>query len=229
MLKITSADEERRGNLLMVLWNGQVAPRVLHHDENALLMERANGKQSLADMAKNGQDDEASRIMCNVIASLHASKVPQTDLIPLPLWFNDLKPAANKYGGVLTRSSEIADKLLADPLNQTILHGDVHHGNVLDFGNKGWLVIDPKGLKGESYFDYANIFCNPDHDIAIATGRLYKQLQVISKEANLEPIRLLKWIAAWGGLSAAWSLEDGENSEPAMTVAKLAINELDKI
>lgn len=29
------------------------------------------------------------------------------------------------------------------------LHGDLHHGNVLDFGASGWLAIDPKGLKGE--------------------------------------------------------------------------------
>lgn len=43
-----------------------------------------------------------------------------------------------------------------------VLHGDLHHGNVLDFGPLGWLAIDPKGLHGESGFDYANILSNPD-------------------------------------------------------------------
>ena len=38
----------------------------------------------------------------------------------------------------------------------------MHHDNILDFGERGWLVIDPKRLHGERAFDYANIFCNPD-------------------------------------------------------------------
>ncbi|MGN6638278.1 MAG: aminoglycoside phosphotransferase family protein, partial [Mucilaginibacter sp.] len=230
MLKITSSDEERRGNSLMESWNGDVAPQIFHHDENALLMERATGEKSLTEMAKNGQDDEASRIMCKVIGRIHALKVPHTcDLVPLQIWFRDLKPAANKYGGLFIRSSEIADELLTNPLDQAVLHGDIHHGNVLDFGNKGWLVIDPKGLIGERGFDYANIFCNPDLATVRTPGRLNKQLQIISKEALIEPARLLKWVAAWGGLSAVWSIKDGENAEAAITVAELAISELDNI
>ena len=43
-----------------------------------------------------------------------------------------------------------------------MLHGDLHHANVLDLGSSSWLAIDPKGLKGEQGFDYANIFTSPD-------------------------------------------------------------------
>jgi len=52
--------------------------------------------------------------------------------------------------------------LLADQHDVGVLHGDIHHGNILDFGPRGWLTIDPKGLIGERDFDYANLFCNPD-------------------------------------------------------------------
>jgi hypothetical protein len=53
------------------------------------------------------------------------------------------------------------------------LHGDIHHDNILDFGRRGWLAIDPKRLFGERGFDYANLFCNPDlsdpsHPVATA-------------------------------------------------------------
>jgi streptomycin 6-kinase len=51
--------------------------------------------------------------------------------------------------------------LLAEPREVGVLHGDLHHGNVLDFGVRGWLAIDPKGLLGERGFDFANIFTNP--------------------------------------------------------------------
>ena len=116
-----------------------------------------------------------------------------------------------------------------------MLHGDLHHGNVLDFGARGWLAIDPKGLVGERSFDFANIFTNPDLDdpsrpVATEPGRLASRLKVISEVAKVERQRLLCWILAWTGLSAAWSLGD-ENHPSArivLRIAELAAAELDR-
>ena len=72
------------------------------------------------------------------------------------------------------------------------------------------LPIDPKRLVGERGFDFANIFCNPDMEIATAPGRLARQADVVGEAAGLKRIRLLKWIVAYAGLSAAWILGDGE-------------------
>jgi streptomycin 6-kinase len=52
--------------------------------------------------------------------------------------------------------------LLATPHRIGVLHGDLHHASVLDFGARGWLAIDPKSLTGERGFEFANIFINPD-------------------------------------------------------------------
>lgn len=57
-------------------------------------------------------------------------------------------------------------------------------------------------------------------------GRLMRQVDIVSKEAGLEPKRLIQWITAWAGLSAAWAMEDDTNAEPALTVARLALVEL---
>ena len=43
MLKISSAEEERFGHVLLNWWDGQGAARVLAYDHQALLMERATG------------------------------------------------------------------------------------------------------------------------------------------------------------------------------------------
>ena len=72
MLKIALVSEEQIGGQLMVWWNGQGAARILAHDNNAFLMERARGEKSLVDMAKHHHDDQASRIICSVVAKLHA-------------------------------------------------------------------------------------------------------------------------------------------------------------
>ena len=109
-----------------------------------------------------------------------------------------------------------------------MLHGDIHHGNILDFGPRGWLAIDPKGLIGERGFDYANLFCNPEAEIATAPGRLVRQVEVVVEAAGMERQRLLKWIVAYAGLSAAWFFEDGEweAAKTLLVVAELAAAEL---
>ena len=229
MIKIALADEERRGNLLMNWWQENAVAKVLKYDNHAILMERAAGKNSLSKMANNNQDDEASIIICEVVQKLHAAKPPYPDeLVPLEIWFRDLEPAAAKYGGVFAQCSSVANQLLNDQQAITVLHGDIHHGNILDFGDKGWLAIDPKGLIGGRGFDYANIFCNPDAGIATKPGRLAKQVQIISNAAELEPKRLLLWIMAWVGLSAAWGINEGEDNPPALQVAELVLKQLGK-
>jgi streptomycin 6-kinase len=64
MLKVARSVEERRGAILMAWWDGNGAARVLAQHGNAILLERATGRRSLAIMAREGQDDDASRIIC---------------------------------------------------------------------------------------------------------------------------------------------------------------------
>jgi streptomycin 6-kinase len=120
--------------------------------------------------------------------------------------------------------------LLANPREVVPLHGDIHHGNILDFAERGWLAIDPKRLGGERGFDYANLFCNPDHAVAAAPDRLERQAKVVAEAARLERRRLLQWIVAWAGLSAAWLIEDGEDDRAASTIqiAEIAAAEIDR-
>jgi streptomycin 6-kinase len=227
MLKIAVEEEEARGAALMIWWAGDGAARVLIHDGNALLLERALGGASLVEMAHGGQDDEASRLLCGVAARLHAPRTtPPPALVPLPLWFRELEPAAAAHGGVLVEAAAAARALLADPQELCVLHGDIHHANILDFGTRGWLAIDPKGLLGERGFDFANIFCNPDGLIATAPGRLARQVGIVAAAAALEPQRLLKWVLAYAGLSAAWTLGEGDRRDLALTIAVQAATTL---
>ena len=229
MLKIARAAEERRGASLMTWWDGDGAARILAHDGAAMLLERATGHRSLAAMVHDGRDDEASRILCAVAARLHAPRnTAPPDLIPLSAWFAELEPAAAKHGGVFRHAAAAARDLLARPQDVCVLHGDLHHGNVLDFKERGWLAIDPKGLIGERGFDFANILCNPDFGIATSPGRLAHQASVVAEAARLDRTRLLRWILAYAGLSSAWTIGEGSNAALASTVAELAAAEIAK-
>ena len=224
MLKIALSKEEERGNSLMTWWNGQGAAPVFLHEGPAVLMERALGQNSLIHMAKNNQDEQATKIICAAAQKLHGikNKNPPPSLTSLSDYFRALGLAASQHG-VLTQADQAAQELLEKPQDSVILHGDIHHGNILDFEDKGWLVIDPKGLIGESYFDFANLFLNPDFELATQPGRLETQLNLVCKMAALDRTRLLKWILAYAGLSAAWHLEDGTNPELALAIANLTL------
>lgn len=222
MLKIAVDDGEKAGGAVMAWWDGKGAARVLAHDADAVLLDRAKGGRSLSVMARNGEDDQATGIICDVVAALHAPRraaVPA--LVPLVRWFEDLERIAPQ-GGVYAVAWAVARDLLASPLDETVLHGDIHHGNILDFGPTGWLAIDPKGLRGERGYDYANIFRNPEGDAPLRPGRFERQVALVAERARLDPARLLRWVLAVMGLSAAWGGADRSFQETTLAVASKA-------
>lgn len=234
MLKIALVPEEAAGAALMAWWDGDGAARVLALDGDALLMERAEGARSLAEMSSRGRDDEATRIVCGVVDRLHSGRAsPPPALIPLGRRFDALWPAAAAQGEILARAARAARLLLDAPRDMRVLHGDVHHGNILDFGRRGWLAIDPKGLHGERGYDYANLFCNPDLGVptcrvARTPERFAARLAIVAGRAGIARGRLLRWILAGSGLSAAWSIAAGDDPQIALDVARLAAAELDR-
>jgi streptomycin 6-kinase len=227
ILKIALEQEEIRGAALMAWYAGQGAARVLAHDGSALLLERAVGNRSLKTMARMGEDDAASRIICETVDQLHAPRkhAPGSELIPLSIWFRELEPAASRYGGVLYEAAVAARGLLAAPREERPLHGDIHHDNVLDGAERGWLAVDPNGLFGERSFDYANTLCNPDFETATSPGRLRRQAELIAMLSRVDLARLLQWTLAYAGLSASWTLNDGGQPTTAISVAKIAAAE----
>jgi streptomycin 6-kinase len=224
MLKIATVEEERRGAALMAWWGGDGAAPVMAFQDEALLLVRAQGEGDLAAMSRAGDDRQALEVLCGVVAALHRPRVAAAPsrLQGLERWFLSLRDAAS-LDSRLGDAWRIAASLLADPRDPVVLHGDIHHGNVLDFGDRGWLAIDPKALTGERAYDYANIFRNPDVETALAPGRLRARLDQIGRLADLDPPRLLRWVAAHAGLSAAWALEDRRDASWSLQVLNVVL------
>ena len=238
MLKLPEIEDERRGYLPLEYWNGDGTARLLARSENgeAMLIERATGRRSLAAMARSGAagDDEATAILCDAIAALQKPRGPApSGLIPLETWFKDLFLMAQQHGGILARAAAVANELLPAQREIVPLHADLHHDNVLDFEARGWLAIDPKSVIGDRAFEYTILFCDPDladpqPPVATLPGRFERRLEIVLAKSELERQRLLKWILAWCGLSAAWFLEDEDPlAQINLAVAERAIVALD--
>jgi len=238
MLKLPEVEDERRAYLPLEYWNGDGAARLLARSANgeAMLIERATGKRSLAAMARSGAagDDEATAILCDAITALQKPRGPApSGLIPLETWFKDLFPAATRHGGLIARAAEAATALLPAQREILPLHADLHHDNVLDFAKRGWLAIDPKSVIGDRAFEYTILFCDPDladpePPVAVAPGAFERRLEIVLAKSGLERKRLLRWIIAWCGLSASWFLEDDDPlAEINLTILAKAAAALD--
>jgi len=92
-----------------------------------------------------------------------------------------------------------------------LLHGDLHHENILYCHDLGWTAIDPKGVSGDPYFDIASFLINHLHERESPNDLLRQRIDLISKELGLERERLLKASIAMSTLYAAWGIEDGDS------------------
>lgn len=236
MLKISHHEEERRGSALLEAWRGRGAALVLEREGDAVLLERATGARSLVTLAEGGSDAAADAVLCRTALALHAasdSVVSTTAgdapaLTPLRTWFRQLFTHADELGPLHRRGAELAQALLDDERDVVVLHGDLHHANVLDFGERGWLAIDPKALLGERAFDYCNVLCNPDPVRAVEPGRLESRFAAVAELAELPPGRFARWLAAWCALSSTWHALDGDDAAAA-SAARIGERALDLV
>jgi streptomycin 6-kinase len=109
MLKVASHPEEVAGGALMAWWGGLGAASVLAREDYAILLERLEGPRGLAALARQGEDDAATRILCEAAGGLHAprSTPPPPTLVPLDIWFRALWPAEATHGGVFARAAAV--------------------------------------------------------------------------------------------------------------------------
>jgi len=89
-----------------------------------------------------------------------------------------------------------------------VLHGDLHHFNILRSDRSGWLAIDPKGPIGDRCFDVCQFLLNPRR-VPIPVNR--RRLDLFCRELDLDAERTRKWCLVHAVLNACWSFEDGES------------------
>lgn len=190
-----------------------VTPKILGYDPQirAFLMEKMSPGQSLKYLVQRGQDAEATRILAKVIQ--HLGK--PVDSVKAPFrHVRDFIPTLSKlHGKVPSELVHLAAFLFQDlcmtASQDVLLHGDLHHDNVLSSGDS-WSVIDPHGYVGDPAFEVGAMIgnpldCYPQGDLQ---GILETRLQILSEELSWDAQRILGWCFCYSMLSAAWSVED---------------------
>ena len=214
--------EELRGAHYLDWHDGNGSVRLLAQQDNNLLLEYG-GKRTLLDHLNEYGDGAATSIYVDVLSRLIAKPYEAAEnpheFVPLREQYSSLfkKAKADANKGLNSLSVEvapIADRLLSDHSHIQLLHGDIHHENILH-GKRGWLVIDPKGLIGDPMYDTANMFYNPldRDDLRQSESRIGMMAQTFSQAFNRDIRTILGFGMTHACLSASWHDEDGNYDE----------------
>lgn len=196
---------------------------LIAHEPGMLLLQRACPGTPLRSTFPH-HDWEATRITCQQIATLHQSAIPSSHA------FSDLSEILSVLDHslaipthVILRARQLRDHLLATTQHPVLLHGDLHHDNVLRHDD-GWLAIDPKGFIGDPVFDVCAFIHNPipellqvDQPANIISARI----QWCSDILHMDKQRILDWLYVKSVLCWAWCLNDNLNPNHFSTFTTL--------
>ena len=230
VLKILTAvgAEEQHGAVALRWFDGRGAVRLLRHDAGAHLLEYVAGND-LVPLVQRGDDEAATRIIASVLNQLHSVPQPASPdgLMPMRRRFQSLfaQAAQDEQTGrdtIYYRAVPLVESLLTNPLDERVLHGDMHHENIRYHAERGWLAFDPKGLYGERTFDAANTLCNPIAVPELITNetRLLRNAAILAEAMHIPLPRVLAYTFAYACLSAVWFLEDGVDPGSTLWVAE---------
>lgn len=126
---------------------------------------------------------------------------------------------------LLEEAERLFAELTASMDAPVLLHGDLHHDNILAAQRHPWLAIDPKGLVGEPAYETGALLRNPLPQLlqTAQPGRiLARRIDQLAEELALDQARIRGWALAQAVLSAWWSVEDhGLISSNAILCAEL--------
>ena len=232
LLTPVGVEDEADGAAALRYFDGSGAVRLLADDGRAHLLEYA-GDEELAQMVVAGDDLRAAAIIGDVLNQLHRSRPGASlpELRTLPQRFASLferaaRDEASGVDSIYRRGARVAERLLADPRDEVVLHGDIQHHNIRLHPRCGWLAYDPKGLYGERLYDTANAVCNPStaRERVLSEDRLLQVSQVIADRIGADVRRLRAFVFAYACLSASWpdKPEGSEVQQWFLTVARNA-------
>lgn len=201
------------------LFHGSVAVQLLKEDMNkgVVLLERAMPGAMLRSVTS---DKKQVSIASGVIRKLHRP-IPGSNASVFPTisdWAKAFERYKTKYSvtsgpipkNLFDRAEGIFNGYIGDRKAPVLLHGDLHSDNILS-SERGWLVIDPKGVLGEAEFDLGAFLRNPLYDYPSGTD--YKKAETrrilqFSEELGFDKKRICNWAFACAVISLIWFLED---------------------
>jgi len=217
------ADESDFEHLALQHWHGNGTVLLLRADprRRAMLLERLHPR----DLTTIG-DREACEVVGGLYGRIHVPALPQLRTITsyVERWTADLE-ALPRDAPIPRRLREqcvsLVRDLVADPASVgLIIHGDLHHHNVLAADREPWLVIDPKPMSGDPHYEPAPMLWNRWDEIVAGNARenLRRRFHTLVDVAGLDEERARDWVVVRMVHNMSWAVIDGDPDQDYLTM-----------
>lgn len=199
----------KREALVLKAFAGFGTVSVLVENDGMLLLERAVSGVSLKSYFPEN-DNDAIHITGECLKQLHQAPIPSNHSLPhIKDWLVALDTDLDIPTDTLHKARGLRDELIATSAKPVLLHGDLHHDNILHNGNS-WVVIDPKGVIGEPAYEIAAFIRNPMPELLEhpnASDIIDNRINQFAKTLKLSKKRIINWCYVQAVLAWVWALE----------------------
>ena len=216
-------------------FDGCGAVRLFDSDaaRGALLLERLEPGTPLSALCEE-DDEAATAAAAAVMRRLGRAGRHRPHRSPTAAdWGQGFERCRARFGGgsgplprkLFEEAESLYAELLFTSAPPVLLHGDLHHGNILAAGREPWLAIDPQGVAAEPAYEVGALLRNPmpqllrwPRPVRVTERRIAR----LSDELGLARARVRGWGLAQAVLSAWWGIEDeGELGEHGYAAAEI--------
>ncbi|QBD80121.1 aminoglycoside/hydroxyurea antibiotic resistance kinase [Ktedonosporobacter rubrisoli] len=234
----TPEGEFRQQEEALELINGQGCARLLAYDQEmeTMLLERLVPGTLLSSLEN---DELETSIAASVMRQIWRPISGPHNFPTVQDWGKGFVRLRKRFSGgsgpfepaLLSRAETLFRELSASMAEPALLHGDLHHENILAATRQPWLAIDPKGLVGEPAYETGAQLRNKLARV-FTSGRpgrsMARRVDQLAAELGMERERIRDWGIAQAVLSAWWGIEDfgelHEGDREALACAELLAN-----
>lgn len=226
-LAVLKMGPHRKGRLremtTLDYYNGQGAVRVLNSApaDGVLLLERASPGSDLSLL----DDSTATEIFAGLLRKLQTERhQPPSELSSISIWglgfekfLRENRRGINFPKEKIIRADQLFKELHQSCKKNLVLHGDLHHANILQATREPYLAIDPKGLIGDPTFEIGAFIRNPISQLAQLRNfdldtLLTRRLKTLEHLLDFDPFRMWGWSYSQCILAAIWTATEPDQS-----------------
>ena len=200
VLKVTPPEDDESDEEAdaLAFWAGAGAVQLLRRDRErrVMLIQRAWPGTDISALP----DDEATAIAVETGLRLWRPAGEPFRWIGdhVPRWLDAAEQSNHPAPDLIPLARKLYESLLVG--RSTLIHGDLHHHNILDAG-KEFLAIDAKPMLGDAEFDVPSFLWNPLHHTM--TLDLTERRLAAFADAGLDEERMRMWAVIRGAYLGA--------------------------
>ncbi|MBM7783415.1 aminoglycoside phosphotransferase family protein [Tenggerimyces flavus] len=201
-------------------WGGRGAVLLYERDDANFAMLLEQGEWETLDAA--GDVDNQTALIGQLARRLAVPAPPHLPRLAerAPEWEDALRTDDAQLGQPLSKRALDAAlatvRELGSKQPDTMVHGDLHFGNVVRAQREPWLAIDPKGWAGDLAVDAFKVLVGGRHSLFAAPdlrAELLRRLAIFADAAEVERERAVRW-AQYDAVSGAhYSRRAGDPAE----------------